>query len=851
MKRSPRSWAVIALFASLVLLAGSPAAEAAVEALSIDPAWVPINTPPASAVHTLRGLGFTNATSVTVDGVAANVTFVDSRTLQVEIPTSAVDKAAVIEVTEAGDTDEFFPFLYTANTFYVSKAGSDGNNGTSPATPELTIAAGLADVLASGLNGVVKVAGGTYDEAGLAVFTGTVISGGWSADFTQHDPDEFVTVIDGQKAGFVIRSGGLDSAQVIDGVTVTNGERDGLGGGGIVISGDSTVVSNSVFVGNTTSSIGGGIYTVFTTSYGGRPSVSNSVVIGNRSFSNTGGGIGIYPFYTLGNLVDVAISDNYILGNRSFNNRGGGVGLVTQPNYSYNILRAQMVGNVLAHNSALSGGGASFIAAGGGDNFTLVLDNNLFHGNVAAGEGGGLLLTGVGHINGRISGSTFSGNSAGPGGGGGLRLSPSLFYEPTFEAENLIAWSNTNLSFSGAPVITYSNIEGGATGTGNINQDPEFRSGPMGSFYLAQDPNVLSPSVDAGSDLASALSMEARTTSVDQLPDSGLVDMGFHYTDGVGPSALPLQFGRIDPPRGDVSGTDWVLLRGKGFDPGVSVTFDGLPATDQIYVSEKRILALAPPHAMGAVDVEISNPDMETVLQPSAYTYADTLPPAWPTTVGLQAITASQDCVRSAVLTWNPAVEAVTPPVTYTIYREECIPSIGNFRLPCDNYGYFPNGTNLLATTTETFYTDVDFGNQDKKWIYLVRAVDAATPQSNHEFNYSKRLALVADDPADITPPAEIGDTLDIATADFLDWAGAVGSVAYNLYRETDPSAYASPGSLTPFMLLDSTTNDVNGDGVADSSYIDSQIPAVDTAFFYRVTALDPCGLETVAELVP
>ncbi|HET9481332.1 MAG TPA: IPT/TIG domain-containing protein, partial [Candidatus Polarisedimenticolia bacterium] len=87
-----------------VLLAAAAAASPAraLEALSINPAWVPKNTAPAAATATIRGVGFDPAATVTFDGVAAAVTFVNSRTLTVQAPTSAVGKVARVVVTNPG-----------------------------------------------------------------------------------------------------------------------------------------------------------------------------------------------------------------------------------------------------------------------------------------------------------------------------------------------------------------------------------------------------------------------------------------------------------------------------------------------------------------------------------------------------------------------------------------------------------------------------------------------------------------------------------------------------------------------------------------------------------------------------
>ena len=64
-----------------------------------------------------------------------------------------------------------------------------------------------------------------------------------------------------------------------------------------------------------------------------------------------------------------------------------------------------------------------------------------------------------------------------------------------------------------------------ASGKGNIHDDPMFVTGPMGEYYLHPD----SPCIDAGSQSASAAGLSGRTTQTDGTPDTGTVDMGFHY----------------------------------------------------------------------------------------------------------------------------------------------------------------------------------------------------------------------------------------------------------------------------------------------------------------------------------
>ena len=111
--------------------------------------------------------------------------------------------------------------------------------------------------------------------------------------------------------------------------------------------------------------------------------------------------------------------------------------------------------------------------------------------------------------------------------------------DTTVNIYNSIIWDNdTSIElWDGAEVVnvTHSDIEGGWAGTGNLNTDPYFVTGPSsGYFFLSQtaagEP-VQSPCVDAG--LGSASSWyplgSGYSTRTDAVEDAGTIDMGFHY----------------------------------------------------------------------------------------------------------------------------------------------------------------------------------------------------------------------------------------------------------------------------------------------------------------------------------
>ena len=86
--------------------------------------------------------------------------------------------------------------------------------------------------------------------------------------------------------------------------------------------------------------------------------------------------------------------------------------------------------------------------------------------------------------------------------------------------------------YNGNPVVTYSCIKGGFIGNGNISLDPLFVAGSLGNYYLSQissGQSSDSPCVDAGSNTAQNLNLHDKVTRTDSIPDSGIVDMGYHY----------------------------------------------------------------------------------------------------------------------------------------------------------------------------------------------------------------------------------------------------------------------------------------------------------------------------------
>lgn len=243
-------------------------------------------------------------------------------------------------------------------------------------------------------------------------------------------------------------------------------------GGGLLVSGGSAAISDTSFVNNQASDWGGGL-----TAFGAANVTLNNCNISLNTGSDLGGGVTIAGLNTFATLRDC-----FIWGNTSA--AGGGVSAYDQANVKLD----QCV--FLDNTGSNAGGGidASFSpvvyvsrsrflgnqsAAGAGistNNATLTVVNSEFSGNVAGAGGGGGIALYLGSTN--IALSTFTANSSTPAGGA------IYAWAAPFLMSNSIAWGDTPAElglFAGATAsVSYSNVQGGVPGPGNLNVNPQF-----------------------------------------------------------------------------------------------------------------------------------------------------------------------------------------------------------------------------------------------------------------------------------------------------------------------------------------------------------------------------------------
>lgn len=176
--------------------------------------------------------------------------------------------------------------------------------------------------------------------------------------------------------------------------------------------------------------------------------------------------------------------------------------------------------NIIRYNQAGQNGGGIF-----SDHCNPYIVNTIIHHNHAVSGityGGGIdVRTNTSNL----TNCTIYGNSATYG--GGVNVSPL----GTLRMANSIVWGNSSSSGNqieggGGVYVTYSNIQNGYPGTGNINANPAFKDGTNGDFHL----QGTSPCIDVGNNSASlipSLDFEGDPRIVDGDNDNiDTVDMG-------------------------------------------------------------------------------------------------------------------------------------------------------------------------------------------------------------------------------------------------------------------------------------------------------------------------------------
>jgi hypothetical protein len=89
----------------------------------------------------------------------------------------------------------------------------------------------------------------------------------------------------------------------------------------------------------------------------------------------------------------------------------------------------------------------------------------------------------------------------------------------------------------------------------------------------------------------------------------------------VNPVGPPPSITQILPAAGPTNGEATVTILGTGFESGATVDFGSLPATNVMVVNSNELMVVTPPSPSGSVNVEVLNPDGNTVTATNAYAF--------------------------------------------------------------------------------------------------------------------------------------------------------------------------------------------------------------------------------------
>jgi hypothetical protein len=296
-----------------------------------------------------------------------------------------------------------------------------------------------------------------------------------------------------------VGGGGIHSnggSPIITYCTISDNEGY-VGAGGIDCEGGSPIVSQCLIINNWAPFSAGGVY--------GSPGITNCTISSNTG--GEGGGIGGSP------LIDNCV----VTGNSAIWDGGGIYG---NPIVSH---------CTIANNTVPYGGygGGIYCISGSCRISNSVISNNSARSGYqfewwVEGVGGGIYC---GNNTPTITQCTVTANTADANGGG-------IYGNPTIT--NSIVWDNhcpNEPQIWGVPNISYSDIQDGWLGIGNINVDPNFADVSSGDYHLKSQAgrwdvnegrwtkdDVTSPCIDAG-DPASPIGLEP-------FPNGGIINMG-------------------------------------------------------------------------------------------------------------------------------------------------------------------------------------------------------------------------------------------------------------------------------------------------------------------------------------
>ncbi len=468
---------------------------------------------------------------------------------------------------------------------YVKADASGANNGRSWADAFNDLQDALS--LARSAGGAVEeiwVAEGTYKPGrsgdrttSFSLVNGVQVYGGFAGvedNLADRSPAAHVTVLSGDLAGddgpgfanygensyHVVTAVGVDSSTLLDGFMIAHGSANGQNrdawaeGGGMRSANSSLRIVGCTFADNSAELFGGGLCAA-----GGTPSLDACSFERNRAREATAGegrGAGVY-----GDGASLVVTRTRFVQN--FCRYGGGLHVRN--------------GNAVVRSCIFAGNTAEIDGGGTWAEYSAIdVANSVFVNNAGL-RMGGAVFNWDGAVT-RLTNCTLAANRSSGYFGGGTAIFSSSGGNGQAWAANCVLWANgmAGQLIVGAAAITYSCVQGGYAGTGNVDVDPLFVRAPSagadGQWGTADDDDgdlALLPSsrcIDAGNSgaaLAAGLTTDlaggARFRDAPNVADTGvgpapIVDMGAYESDGV---ALPPRLYVNGAASGANNGLDW------------------------------------------------------------------------------------------------------------------------------------------------------------------------------------------------------------------------------------------------------------------------------------------------------
>ena len=465
---------------------------------------------------------------------------------------------------------------------YVDADAVGANNGSSWENAYFYLQDALADANAAEKPVEIRVAQGIYKPdqgviqtpgdhtATFQLINGVTLKGGYGG-FSKPDPDAqyidlYKTILSGDLNGndievadpidmleepsrvensyHVVTGSGTNANAVLDGFTIIGGGNadtqsgDKIDGGGMYNREGSPTITNCTFSSNQAVS-GGGMCNYIESS----PTLTNCTFIGNSANQ----GAGMWNFGECSpTLTNCTFSGNHAT------NRGGGLGNREECNPT--LTNCKIIGNAAGEVGGGRGGGIFSADICNPVLINCIIADNFVIGNSNEGYGGGICYWNYRPYSSlTLINCTFARNSA-PSGNALACYSKDRSFPMILRVINCILWDSGNQIWNddGSVIgITYSDVQGGWSGQGNINTNPLFvdADGADNIFGTEDDDLRLlpdSPCIDAGDNTAVPVSVVVDLNGNPRIIN-GMVDMGAYE----GGKAPPVKVYYIDVINGD------------------------------------------------------------------------------------------------------------------------------------------------------------------------------------------------------------------------------------------------------------------------------------------------------------